>query len=87
MESINPVDNPVGIQQNSTKAQESQAERRKDLQYGVEVTHRDPTSESSWESQNSLSNVSFGSVNTLVDMSPGNPEDRGPGVCSPRLSV
>ena len=35
MESINPVDNPVGMLRNSTKAQDSQPERREDPKLAV----------------------------------------------------
>jgi hypothetical protein len=38
MESINPVDNLVGMPRNATKAQDSQPERREDSKYAVEVT-------------------------------------------------
>ena len=38
MESINPVDNPVGMPPNSTKAQDSQPERREDSKHRVEVS-------------------------------------------------
>ena len=39
MESINPVDNPVGMPRNSTKDQDSQAERREDSKHRVGRRH------------------------------------------------
>jgi len=43
MESINPVDNPVGMPRNSTKAQDSQPERREDSKHRVEVKGLEPS--------------------------------------------
>ncbi len=42
MESINPVDNHVGVPRNATKAQDSQPGRREDLKYAVEVSGLEP---------------------------------------------
>ncbi len=42
MESINPVDNLVGMPRNATKAQDSQLERREDSKYAVEVSGLEP---------------------------------------------
>ncbi len=46
MESINPVDNPVGMPRHSTKAQDSQPERHEDLKYAVEVKGLEPSTSS-----------------------------------------
>ena len=43
MESINPVDNPVGMLRNSMKAQDSQPERRADPKLAVEVKGLEPS--------------------------------------------